>query len=219
MTVLRQGRTAWTTRTSGAPRQGTVRKGVALHWPGMVFPIDDHQDCLDLLDRLERNALRDTTQGYTALPYCQAACLHGYLIEGRGADRRSGANGSATANLQYGSVVALIPAGQQQLPRPMLAAIRQALIDQAPRGKLLTHAQVRPQPTACPGPALTAWISDGAHVPPPPAARTHVVQTGDTLWALAQRYLGDGKKWEVLAEANGITNSSQLSVGQTLWLP
>lgn len=219
MTVLRQTRAAWTTRTSGAPRQGSARLGVAVHWPGMTFPIDDHQDCLDLLERLERAALRDATQGYTAIPYCQAACLHGYLIEGRGADRRSGANGSASANLQYGSVVALLPTTQTQLPRQLLAALAMSLTVQAPRGRLVTHAQLRPRPTACPGPSLTAWIGDGARVPPPPPPKVHQVQPGDTLWALAQRYLGNGAKWPQLATLNGLDSPDDLTPGQTLRLP
>ena len=34
------------------------------------------------------------------------------------------------------------------------------------------------------------------------AARTHVVRTGDTLWALAERYLGDGRRFGEIARLN-----------------
>ncbi|MDX1661820.1 MAG: LysM peptidoglycan-binding domain-containing protein [Gemmatimonadota bacterium] len=32
--------------------------------------------------------------------------------------------------------------------------------------------------------------------------RTHVVEEGDTLWAIADRYYGDGTEWPRIHEAN-----------------
>ncbi|MBD1996950.1 LysM peptidoglycan-binding domain-containing protein [Leptolyngbya sp. FACHB-541] len=44
----------------------------------------------------------------------------------------------------------------------------------------------------------------------------HVVQQGQTLWQIAQRY---GVSAEAIAASNGITTDSTLRVGQTLWVP
>lgn len=48
---------------------------------------------------------------------------------------------------------------------------------------------------------------------------THVVAAGDTLWAIAERYMGDGSLWPAIAVANGITDPRTLRVGQVLMVP
>jgi hypothetical protein len=207
-----QGRLAWTTRVSQAARQDGPRKGVAVHWPGFRFTLGRHADCLGLLARLEREAVAGE---YSALPYCEAACPHGYRIEGRGAGRRSGANGDATVNDQWGSVVALVPVGGKPTDE-LLIALHAALAVQAPGGRLVTHNTVRPSGTACPGPELTAWIGRGA--PKPGTGRTHVVKPGDTLWQLAQRYYGDGNRWHRIAKANDVAGTD-LALGDRLVIP
>lgn len=62
------------------------------------------------------------------------------------------------------------------------------------------------------------------HAPPTAAAAaltsaTHVVVAGDTLWAIAERYLGDGSLWPAIAMANGIADPRTLRVGQVLSVP
>src|ERR1700743_1015119 len=39
---------------------------------------------------------------------------------------------------------------------------------------------------------------------PEPAARTYTVESGDSLWAIAERFYGDGSKYQVIADASGI---------------
>lgn len=49
--------------------------------------------------------------------------------------------------------------------------------------------------------------------------RTHTVQRGDTLSAIAARHLGAASRWREIAELNRITNPGSLQVGQILALP
>ena len=48
---------------------------------------------------------------------------------------------------------------------------------------------------------------------------SHTVQRGDTLWDIAQRQLGDGNRWQEIAQANGITDPQGLQPGQQLTIP
>jgi nucleoid-associated protein YgaU len=54
---------------------------------------------------------------------------------------------------------------------------------------------------------------------PEPAARTYTVESGDTLWAIAERFYGDGSKYQVIADASGIDNPDLIHPGQVLTIP
>ena len=43
-------------------------------------------------------------------------------------------------------------------------------------------------------------------------------EKGDTLWKIAKKYLGAGKKYQQLAKINNISNPKKLSVGRTIYL-
>lgn len=55
--------------------------------------------------------------------------------------------------------------------------------------------------------------------PVAPAANTYTVQKGDTLWSIAQRFLGDGKRWREIVEVNPGLEPSKLKIGQVIMLP
>jgi len=55
--------------------------------------------------------------------------------------------------------------------------------------------------------------------PPPPAARTYTVASGDTLWAIAERFYGDGSQYPRIAQASGISNPDLIFPGQVLTIP
>jgi hypothetical protein len=55
--------------------------------------------------------------------------------------------------------------------------------------------------------------------PPPPAPRTYTVVSGDTLWAISERFYGDGNKYQVIADASGISNPDLIHPGQLLTIP
>lgn len=46
--------------------------------------------------------------------------------------------------------------------------------------------------------------------------KTHTVKAGETLWAIAKRYLGNGDKYTELAKLNGLSNPNALKVGQVI---
>jgi nucleoid-associated protein YgaU len=48
---------------------------------------------------------------------------------------------------------------------------------------------------------------------------THVIQKGDTLWSIARQYLGDGKRWKEILQANPGIQPDKLRVGSTITLP
>ena len=55
--------------------------------------------------------------------------------------------------------------------------------------------------------------------PPPPAPRTYTVESGDTLWAIAARFYGDGNQYQRIAGASGISNPDLIQPGQVLTIP
>lgn len=54
---------------------------------------------------------------------------------------------------------------------------------------------------------------------PEPAARTYTVASGDTLWAIAERFYGDGDRYQAIADASGISNPDLIQPGQVLTIP
>ncbi len=52
--------------------------------------------------------------------------------------------------------------------------------------------------------------------PPPPSSGTYVVQPGDTLYAIGNRY---GVSWQSIAQANGISYPYTIYVGEQLTIP
>lgn len=54
---------------------------------------------------------------------------------------------------------------------------------------------------------------------PEPGARTYTVVSGDTLWAISERFYGDGNKYQVIADASGVANPDLIYPGQVLTIP
>ncbi len=74
---------------------------------------------------------------------------------------------------------------------------------------------------APPPEALPAAGAKSSSDKPAAAARSHVVQPGDTLSRIAQRYYGNGRRWNEILAANKavIPNPDRLAIGATLVIP
>ncbi|MCJ0906537.1 LysM peptidoglycan-binding domain-containing protein [Rhodococcus sp. ARC_M6] len=75
-------------------------------------------------------------------------------------------------------------------------------------------AEPTPEPQAAPMPA-----PEPEQAPAAPAAQTYTVEGGDTLWAIAERFYGDGNQYQRIADANGISNPDLINAGQVLTIP
>jgi nucleoid-associated protein YgaU len=87
--------------------------------------------------------------------------------------------------------------------------------------KTETDAPPPPEPEA-EAPAEEAHAEEAAAHPEPepePAARTYTVESGDTLWAIAERFYGDGNKYQIIADASGISNPDLIHPGEVLTIP
>jgi len=56
-------------------------------------------------------------------------------------------------------------------------------------------------------------------VPSPPKYEEYTVRPGDTMTAIAQRWFGDARKWDLIAQANPFVDPERLKIGLTLRLP
>ncbi len=73
-----------------------------------------------------------------------------------------------------------------------------------------------------PAPEAEAEVAPAAveeTTPPPAAPRTYTVVSGDTLFAIAERFYGDGNRYPEIAAASGIANPDLINVGQVVTIP
>lgn len=108
---------------------------------------------------------------------------------------------------------------------PRIVAIAEGKLSSTTSSKTDTNEAPLPQETAKPAEpevAPTAGEEPAPAVappPPPPAPRTYTVVSGDTLWAISERFYGDGSKYQVIADASGIANPDLINPGQVLTIP
>ena len=67
--------------------------------------------------------------------------------------------------------------------------------------------------------AIQSIVNARLGVTPKPSAKYHTVVKGDTLWAIAKKYYGNGNRYPEIARANNIVNPNIISVGQKLLIP
>lgn len=76
-------------------------------------------------------------------------------------------------------------------------------------------------PEQAPAPQSPEKPAEGATAPQAPSYRPgdrYMVQPGDTLWGIAERYLGDGSRWHDLYAYNNLP-STEIHIGDVIELP
>ncbi|WP_435597032.1 peptidoglycan recognition protein family protein [Streptomyces anulatus] len=154
---------------SAAPSQSST-KGVKVHYEGTAVSrslLTDHNACIAEWKAIRKSHLANKAENYSDVAYNYAACPHGYLLEGRGLRRRTGANGNAALNQAHYAIVGLV--GSSGLTEPtdaMLSAIRDGidLLRKNGAGKEIKGHRDG-YATACPGGPLYAWVQEGAPRP------------------------------------------------------
>ncbi|MCU0831978.1 MAG: 5'-nucleotidase C-terminal domain-containing protein [Rhizobiaceae bacterium] len=94
----------------------------------------------------------------------------------------------------------------------------------APVEQAAAPAAPAPAPTPAPAPEVVLPVIDGSNTiagtaPTVAAGRSHVIVAGDNFWNLAKTYLGDGTKWQMIADANPGEEARRLTIGATLAIP
>lgn len=154
---------------SAAPTQ-TNTKGVKVHYEGTAVStklLTDHNACIAEWKSIRASHLANTVENYSDVAYNYAACPHGYLLEGRGLRKRTGANGNQTLNQAHYAILGLV--GSSGLTEPtdaMLGAIRdgiELLRKNGAGNEIKGHRDG--YATACPGGPLYAWVQKGAPRP------------------------------------------------------
>ncbi|MGW1979229.1 peptidoglycan-binding protein [Streptomyces sp. NPDC001889] len=164
-------RTAWGAPATSPTALIAATRGVKVHYLGSAYSSRAHDRCDDQVRAIRAAHLADRTQGYSDIAYNLIVCEHGHVFEGRGAHRRTGANGTTLLNRQHYAVCALLGStGLTQPPAAMLAGLRDAIEYLREHGdagpEILGHRDGHP--TACPGDALYDWVKRGAPRPSAP---------------------------------------------------
>jgi hypothetical protein len=148
-------------------------EGVKIHYEGVWVPEslagpDAHGSCAGHMRDLQAAHLADPDEDYSDIAYNAAVCPHGAVFEGRGAHRRTAANGSETLNTRHYAVLAMV--GDSGLVQPtdamlhgLVDAIEWLRSDGDAGDDVLGHRDG--YATLCPGEPLYAWVQSGAPRP------------------------------------------------------
>jgi len=157
-------RSEWGAKLAKGRSPWKSKDGIAIHWAGGALEITSHEQCLATVRRWQAQHMAPgglgARNGGVDLAYNFVACEHGHVLEGRGVDNATGANGGADANSRIAAVCYLGGVGDE-IPAAGYAAIRTAV-------ELLVRAGFRRQgfghrdftATTCPGEQLYARIAD-----------------------------------------------------------
>ncbi|MEU3667527.1 N-acetylmuramoyl-L-alanine amidase [Streptomyces virginiae] len=152
-------------------------RGTKVHYLGSAYPSRRHDLCDDYVRAVRASHLANTQENYSDIAYNALVCEHGTVYEGRGPNRRTGANGTKALNDTHYAVCALLGTpggGLSSPPDAQLHGLRDAIEWLRAEGEagdeILGHRDGHP--TSCPGDALYDWVRRGAPRPgavPPPA--------------------------------------------------
>lgn len=169
---------------SAARAQPFPPRGVKVHYEGAGFPGFPHSQCVAHWTGIRNAHLANKEENYSDVAYNLAVCQHGYVLEGRGAGRQTGANGNQELNRNHYAIVVLI--GGDTNPSPeAVGALREAILYLRSRGagnEIKGHRDG--YATSCPGTPLYNLVRSGSlepgnHNPP----QEDDLPTPDDVWA------------------------------------
>lgn len=155
-------------------------KGVKVHYEGTNVSISNHDECWQEWRDIRASHLANKAEGYVDVAYNLAVCKHGYVFEGRGVKKKTGANGNSTLNGDHYSVVAFLGDSGDTQPTPeMIQGIKDAIALLRANGagnEIKGHRDG--YATSCPGEPLYGLVrgnqlepgGSGGTVPPAPSS-------------------------------------------------
>lgn len=162
-------REQWAARdANGGPGRLDVDEveGIALHWPAMQRPLRSPEEVKAAL-RGWQNYHMDG-KGWSDIAYQEAVDQKGNVYQLRGLLTQSGANGDADVNQRFGSLLLVLAPGEQP-SEAMVASVKRRVAKHRelfPKStQIVGHNEIRPEATACPGPAAQAGIESGLFDP------------------------------------------------------
>ncbi|MFD5874084.1 peptidoglycan-binding protein [Streptomyces sp. NPDC060322] len=148
-------------------------RGVKIHYEGTAVPValakdENHTSCAGRVRAIQASHLANRQEDYSDIAYTAMVCPHGYVYEGRGSHRKTGANGNQTLNANHYAVCAMV--GDSGLTTPtdkQLAGLRDAVEWLRASGGAGSEIKGHRDgfATACPGGPLYAWVQKGAPRP------------------------------------------------------
>lgn len=144
-------------------------RSVVFHWPAMSRPLRGVEAVKAAL-RAWQDYHMDG-HGWSDIAYQEAYDQAGNTYILRGLTITPGANGDTAANATNGALLLILAPGEEPTDE-MIAAVRdgvrrhRALFPRSTAAK--GHSEVRPEPTACPGPIVMRLLGEGAFEPTPP---------------------------------------------------
>lgn len=195
--------------STAAPTQVNNPRGVKIHYEGTYVPVVSHDKCAGRWTSIRNSHLANTAEGYSDVAYNLAVCRHGYVLEGRGAGHRTGANGNQPLNAEHYAVLVMIGSEGDVNPTPeAVAATREAI------QYLRTHAKPAGREikghrdgyaTSCPGGPLYDLVGHGklepdsgtpspVYAPFPGAGFFTIGKTSPIFTAVGKRLVAEGFK-------------------------
>ena len=189
-------RAEWGARSAAAadPLDPAEVVGIAIHWPAMREPLETFESVAAALRSWQRMHMDD--RGYRDIAYQVAVDQQGNRYELRGLHGVSAANGDTIPNRRYGAVLAVLAPGERP-SEAMVEALRVVVayhraIFPGSR-QVVGHQDVRPEPTACPGPILEAMVKAHVFEPPvPEPERPSTKATRDQITQAVKKAKEDG---------------------------
>lgn len=153
---------------SADPLNAAEVVGIAVHWPAMSKPLRGVGPVSDALRSWQSYHL---SKGWRDIAYQVAVDQDGNRYILRGLDGVSAANGDTETNRRYGAVLVVLAPGEAPTPA-MLDELRRVVADHrrlfVKSTRIVGHQDIRPEPTACPGPVMESIINSGLLEPQQP---------------------------------------------------